>query len=86
MNRITFLCNRIEKALERTGSNNIAFCIRLNKKDEEKLSEFYEITRECFGYIKFKTRRQTNDTCLHNFHMAISNDSCKHLQGQAGKI
>ena len=30
---------------------------------------------------KLVKEEKSHDTCLHNFHMAINNDSCKHLQG-----
>jgi len=53
MTKIVYLKNEIDKRLKRCRAKNIAICCYITKPEEKKLSKWYKIERELFGFIKF---------------------------------
>ena len=54
MTKVEYLKNKIDEGLKRCKSNNIAiYCGRITKSQKEKLSKWYDVEREPFGFVKF---------------------------------
>ena len=58
MTKIVYLKNKIDEGLKRCKSNNIAICCYVTKCEEKKLSKWYDVEREMFGYIKFTKKEK----------------------------
>ena len=62
MTKISYLKSIIDDKFKRTGLDNVAFSMRfLGKSEEKDLSQWYVITREACGFVKFEKREGVFD-------------------------
>ena len=62
MTKISYLKRIIEEKFKQSGLNNVALCLRfLTRAEEKELSQWYVVTREPFGFVKFEKRKGVFD-------------------------